>query len=37
MGKAGREKALKEFRLDRQAGEVEIFYQKILDMRRKRE
>ncbi len=37
MGKAGREKALKEFRLDKQAEEVEIFYQKILDMRREKE
>lgn len=33
MGKAGREKARRDFRLDKQAEEIEAFYQKILDMR----
>jgi len=37
MGEAAREKALRDFRLDKQAKEIEAFYQKILDMRRSRQ
>jgi glycosyltransferase involved in cell wall biosynthesis len=33
MGKAGCEKARRDFRLDKQSEEIEAFYQKILDMR----
>ena len=33
MGKAGCEKAWRDFRLDKQSEEIEAFYQKILDMR----
>jgi glycosyltransferase involved in cell wall biosynthesis len=37
MGKAAWEKARNDFRLDKQAEEVEAFYQKILDMGRRRD
>ncbi len=36
MGEAARGKALRDFGLDKQAKEIEAFYQKILDMRRSR-
>jgi glycosyltransferase involved in cell wall biosynthesis len=37
MGEAAREKALRDFRLDKQAREIEAFYQKVLEMGRWRQ
>jgi len=37
MGEAAREKALRDFRLDKQAEEIEAFYRKILDTGRRRQ